>query len=156
MHGEPKTDKDYQGTFSLLYFGFAHCPDICPAELVKLGHIIEEASKRLGKPAPVKPIFISVDPDRDSLLQLKHYSTDFHPNFEYLTGTKEQVAKAARAYRVYFSSNADHEEDEDYLVDHSIVMYLLDKEGEFLDFYTQRMGVTDCVEKLVQEIKKSK
>jgi protein SCO1 len=64
-----------------------------------------------------------------------------------------QVGKAARAYRVYFSKTADHEEDEDYLVDHSIVMYLVNERGEFVDFYTQRMGVPDCVERLLKELR---
>ncbi|KAG5190320.1 SCO1 family protein [Tribonema minus] len=153
MHGVPKTDKDYLGSYTLLYFGFAHCPDICPAELVKLGHILQEASKQLKRPVPVKPVFISVDPDRDSLRQLRFYAKDFHPDVDYLTGTKDQVAKAARAYRVYFSKSADHEEDEEYLVDHSIVMYLVNDAGAFVDFYTQRMGVPDCVERLVKELR---
>ena len=63
------------------------------------------------------------------------------------------MAKVARAYRVYFSKTNDHEDDEDYLVDHSIVMYLVNDKGEFVDFYTQRMGVSDCVDRLVKELK---
>lgn len=78
MHGQPVTDKDFHGSFVMLYFGFCHCPDICPAELVKLGAIVEKLASKLGK-GVVKPVFISVDPDRDSLAQLRYYAQDFHP-----------------------------------------------------------------------------
>ncbi|CAN0326777.1 unnamed protein product, partial [Ascophyllum nodosum] len=140
MHGRPVTDKDFQGSFVMLYFGFCYCPDICPSELVKVGAIAEKLQAKLGEGA-VKPVFVSVDPDRDSIAQLRHYSQDFHPSIAYLTGTKDQVAKAAKAYRVYFSKTEEHEDDEDYLVDHSIVIYLIAPNGEFLDFFTQRTTV---------------
>ncbi|CAM9316691.1 unnamed protein product, partial [Phaeothamnion confervicola] len=146
MHGAPRTDRDYRGRFTLLYFGFTHCPDICPSELVKVGNVIEELDKRLG-PGVVKPVFISVDPERDSLQQLRHYAQDFHPSIDYLTGTKEQVARAAKAYRVYFSKADDHDEGEDYLVDHSIVLYLNGPDNDFLDFLTQRTTPADCLDR---------
>ncbi|CAM9423091.1 unnamed protein product, partial [Choristocarpus tenellus] len=142
INGCPKTDKDYHGQYVLLYFGFAHCPDICPSELVKVGAIAQKIEASLG-PGTLKPVFVSVDPDRDSLRQLRHYAQDFHQSIEYLTGTKEQVARAAKSYRVYFSKTDEHEEGEDYLVDHSIVLYLLAPDGEFLDFFTQRTTVSD-------------
>ena len=78
MHGRPVTDKDFQGSFVMLYFGFCYCPDICPSELVKVGAIAEKLQAKLGEGA-VKPVFVSVDPDRDSIAQLRHYSQDFHP-----------------------------------------------------------------------------
>lgn len=83
--------------------------------------------------------------------QLKHYGQDFHPSIDYLTGTNEQIAAITKAYRVYFSK-VDEDEDGDYLVDHSIVLYLVSPEGEFLDFYTQRMQVTDIVQKINQHM----
>lgn len=153
MEGNPKTDKDYLGQYLLFYFGFAACPDICPAELVKVGAIMDAASKKLGRPVPVKPIFVSVDPERDSIKQLKHYGKDFHPDIEYLTGTKDQVSKIAKAYRVYYNKADDHGDSEDYLVDHSIVLYFVDKDGEFVDFYTQRATVQDIVPRMIQALK---
>ena len=80
MHGKPVTDKDFHGSFVMLYFGFCHCPDICPSELVKVGMITKKLAETLGA-GVVKPVFISVDPDRDSLAQLRHYAKDFHPRF---------------------------------------------------------------------------
>ncbi|CAM9462211.1 unnamed protein product [Ectocarpus sp. 13 AM-2016] len=151
MHGKPVTEKDYHGSFVLLYFGFCHCPDICPSELVKVGAIATKLEGKLGA-GVVKPVFVSVDPDRDSLAQLKHYAQDFHHSIEYLTGTKDQVAKAAKAYRVYFSKTDEHEEGEDYLLDHSIVIYLLAPNGDFLDFFTQRTTIADCVDRTVKNV----
>lgn len=80
MHGKPVTDKDFHGSFVMLYFGFCHCPDICPSELVKVGMITKKLAETLGA-GVVNPVFISVDPDRDSLAQLRHYAKDFHPRF---------------------------------------------------------------------------
>ena len=94
-------------------------------------------------------LFVSVDPARDTVGQLKNYAQDFHPTITYLTGTPEQVLKASKAFRVYYSkANESQNDDEDYLVDHSIVFYLLDPDGEFVDFFTQRMqvGVRCCVQ----------
>jgi protein SCO1/2 len=148
-NGIPKTDAHFKGQYQLLYFGFTYCPDICPSELVKIGKIIDDV-KRKG--ITIVPIFISVDPARDSVRQLNEYAKDFHKDFVFLTGTKDQVAAAAKAYRVYFSKANEHETDEeDYLVDHSIVMYFLNPDGEFLDFFTQRMTVPDIVDKILKQ-----
>ena len=152
--GKPVTDATYYGQFTLLYFGFTYCPDICPSELVKVGEIIHELEKR--KSIPIKPLFISVDPQRDSIEQLKHYSQDFHNSFTYLTGTPDQISKAAKAYRVYFSKAdvVEKDEEDDYLVDHSIVLYLVAPNGEFLEFFTQKVPVNDIVDK-IEKITKS-
>lgn len=157
-NGIPRTDASYRGKFCLLYFGFTHCPDICPSELVKIGKIIDSLGGR-NMDSPLQPLFISVDPSRDSVGQLRHYSKDFHPSFVFLTGTSDQVAVATRAYRVYFSKaneTVDIDGEEDYLVDHSIVLYLISPEGEFLDFYTQRMHVSEISDKIFAQYKKWK
>eukprot|EP01041_Mallomonas_annulata_P006113 gene6113-12380_t len=138
QNGKPVTDASFFGQYTLLYFGFTYCPDICPNELVKIGKIVDELEKRKIK--SVQPIFISVDPKRDSIGQLRNYGQDFHENIQYLTGTTEQVAAAAKAFRVYFN--------DDYLVDHSIVLYLCGPTGEFVEFFTQRTLVNDIVDKI--------
>ncbi len=148
QNGIPRTDKSYYGKVVLLYFGFAHCPDICPAELVKVGNIIRQMSEKHPNLPQVHPIFITVDPERDSIAQLQYYGKDFDQRIQYLTGTKEQVARATKAYRVYFNKAADHDDDEDYLVDHSIVIYLVGSNGELIDFFTQSTTVDDCVKKM--------
>ena len=153
--GVTKTDASYHGKYILLYFGFTYCPDICPSELVKIGKVMTQIDKIV--PDMVIPVFISVDPARDTIGQLKHYSQDFHPKIEYLTGTYEQILQATKAYRVYFSKANetidDNSIDEDYLVDHSIVIYLVSPDGEFLDFFTQKTQVDDIVTKITNNMK---
>ena len=154
QNGTPVTDASYRGEYLLLYFGFTHCPDICPSELVKVGDIVRELKNR--KLTPVKPIFISVDPQRDSIEQLQHYSQDFDDSFAFLTGTPDQISIASRAYRVYFSKAdvVENDGEEDYLVDHSIVLYLVGPDGEFLDFFTQKMTVNDIIPRIEKYTKK--
>merc|ERR1712146_47255 len=151
-NGFPRTDKGFLGNFSLLYFGFTRCPDICPSELVKVAKVIkllEKDSKYIKGEMPfLKPLFISVDPDRDTVVQMRNYSQDFHPSILYLTGTKEQIAKVAQGYRVYFSKADEDLGEDNYLVDHSIVLYLLGPDGIFLDFFTQSMTPEDIVKRI--------
>lgn len=154
-NGIPRTDASFKGQYTLLYFGFSYCPDICPSELVKIGKVLQKLKATdKNKECPVKPLFISVDPTRDTVGQLKFYAQDFDKDFTYLTGTKEQISAASKAYRVYFSkANENENDEEDYLVDHSIVFYLVNPKGEFLDFFTQRMKADDIVEKIRDHIK---
>lgn len=137
--GKPFTHEDLKGRFSLLYFGFTHCPDICPEELEKLASALDivDGSNKMGKNGIV-PVFISVDPERDGPAQVGAYVSEFHPRMIGLTGTVESVKSAARAYRVYYtkaSVGGDSTSDDDYLIDHSIITYLLDPEGNFVTFY---------------------
>lgn len=99
----------------------------------------------------IKPIFVSVDPARDSLTALKEYAKDFHPSYIFLTGAPEQVQQMAKKYRVYVSK-ADETEDGDYLVDHSIVIYFHDDTGDLADCFTQSMRPSDVVEKVVERM----
>ena len=129
----PFTDKDLLGSFALVYFGFTFCPDICPDELDKITDGLNLADKDSPN-VLVQPVFISIDPERDTPEVVGTYLQDFHPRFIGLTGTVEQVKAAARAYRVYYHKTGDDDE-KDYLVDHSIIMYLGDKNGEVVTFY---------------------
>ncbi|KAK9868812.1 hypothetical protein WJX84_004143 [Apatococcus fuscideae] len=129
--GKPFTDKDLLGKFALVYFGFTHCPDICPDELEKMA----SALNGLGDQAKeIQPVFISIDPERDSVEQVREYVKEFYPGIIGLTGPSEKVKEAARQYRVYYTRAGD-DDDEDYLIDHSIIMYLLNPKGEFVTFY---------------------
>ena len=99
--GVPVTDASLRGKYLLFYFGFTRCPDICPSELVKVGNVLDKLPSSVPG-GGMETLFISVDPQRDTLQQLRAYATDFHPTIKYLTGTKDQIAEATKAYRVYF------------------------------------------------------
>jgi protein SCO1/2 len=152
LDGNLVTNKSFEGKWTLLYFGFARCPDICPSEMVKVGQVMDTLAKEYPDLASkIRPIFVSVDPARDSLKALREYSKDFHPTYIFLTGAPDQVQNMAKKYRVYVSK-ADETEDGDYLVDHSIVIYFHDDTGDLADCFTQSMRPSDVVEKVVERM----
>ncbi|KAL6926827.1 hypothetical protein ACO0SA_004935 [Hanseniaspora valbyensis] len=127
---EKFTQDNLKGHWSLVYFGFTHCPDICPEELDQLGEWLD-ILKAKNYP-DIQSIFITCDPNRDTPEVIKNYLEEFHEGIIGLTGTHEQVKHACKKYRVYFSTPKDVPKGEDYLVDHSIFFYLMDPQGEFV------------------------
>jgi len=144
--GKPFESKALEGEFSLLYFGFCFCPDICPAELEKIAQavdIVEKITKR-----KIRPTFITIDPERDDTETVNDYCLEFHPRLLGLTGTKDQIQKITRLFRVYFSKTNDSEDD--YLIDHSIISYLVDPKGNFVKFFGKNSSAND----MAMEIKR--
>eukprot|EP00126_Sphaerothecum_destruens_P007343 Sdes_comp19808_c0_seq1m11936 len=129
------TNQDFLGEWLLIYFGFTYCPDICPDELDKMTSVINTLEKNPAIGKIVRPVFISIDPKRDSVPQVKEYLKDFHPRLVGLTGTQEQVEEVARNYRVYYTISPTGDDPNDYLVDHSIIMYFVDPAGNFVQYY---------------------
>eukprot|EP00536_Pseudo-nitzschia_multiseries_P009150 jgi/Psemu1/306338/fgenesh1_kg.250_\ len=152
LNGNLVTNISFQGKWLLLYFGFARCPDICPSEMLKLARVIDQLKETHPQLASkLVPVFVSVDPARDSLTALREYAKDFHPDYVFLTGSPAQVQEMAKKYRVYVSK-AEETEDGDYLVDHSIVVYFHDDKGELSDCFTQSMRPKDIAEKIVEKM----
>ncbi|MFC7540497.1 SCO family protein [Siccirubricoccus deserti] len=119
--GRTVTERDYAGRWMLIYFGYSFCPDVCPTEL----GVMTTAIDQLGPVGEqVVPVFITVDPQRDTPAHLADYVSRFHPRLQGLTGTPEQVAEAARRYRVYFSK-VQRPDMTDYLMDHSSFVFLV-------------------------------
>ncbi|KAL9084689.1 MAG: hypothetical protein Q9165_007937 [Trypethelium subeluteriae] len=125
QEGRRFTSEDMTGKYALIYFGFTHCPDICPEELDKMAGMIDRVKERAGK--VLRPIVISCDPARDTPAVMKKYLEEFHPDMIGLTGTWDQIKATCKAYRVYFSTPPDVKPGQDYLVDHSIYFYLMGK-----------------------------
>lgn len=122
-NGKPFTEQSLKGKYSLVYFGFTHCPDICPEELDKMAGMIDNVKEKHGN--AMLPVFITCDPARDTPEVMKSYLKEFHDDMLGLTGEYEQVKQTCKAYRVYFSTPADVQPGQDYLVDHSIYFYLM-------------------------------
>ncbi|XP_066040595.1 LOW QUALITY PROTEIN: protein SCO2 homolog, mitochondrial, partial [Chamaea fasciata] len=131
--GTPRSKADFRGRWVLLYFGFTHCPDVCPEQLERLSRAVRLLEAQPGLP-PVQPVFVTVDPERDDAAALARYLRDFHPRLLGLTGSARQVREVAAKFRVYVSTGP-RDSDGDYLVDHSVLTFLLDPDGVFRDCY---------------------
>jgi protein SCO1/2 len=143
--GKPVTDRDFRGRYMLILFGFTHCPDICPAEL----QVIAQALEQLGdKAKKVVPIFITLDPERDTPEAMANYVKSFGPNFVGLTGSPEAIAAAAKAYRVAYSKVENKDSAGDYNVDHSALVYLMDPEGRYVTHFSYGLSADQMAEKL--------
>ncbi len=129
--GRAVSDADFAGRFMLIYFGFANCPDICPTELQSMGNAMDLLG---GDSAKVVPIFITVDPERDTPEQLKGYVAAFHPRMVGLSGSIEQVAAVAKAYKVYFTK-APAASGDNYQVDHTSFVYLVGPDGKLRSLF---------------------
>jgi cytochrome oxidase Cu insertion factor (SCO1/SenC/PrrC family) len=143
--GKTVKDTDLHGQYLLLYFGFTFCPDICPQEMDKQTVAIELLDKEFG--AVATPVFISIDPNRDNVAAVDDYCKEFHPRIVGLTGTKEQIKKVSRAYRVYYNEGIKSGES-DYLIDHSIIHYFIGPNGKFIDFFGKNMTAKEMAEKM--------
>ncbi|KAI9733415.1 MAG: Cu-binding protein [Cirrosporium novae-zelandiae] len=131
QEGRPFTHENLKGKYALIYFGFTHCPDICPEELDKMAEMIDMVRNKCGN--VMLPIFITCDPARDTPEVIKEYLIEFHPKLIGLTGTWQQIKDVCKAYRVYFSTPSNVKAGEDYLVDHSIYFYFMDPDGDFVE-----------------------
>ena len=126
QNGQVVTDQDLKGHPFLVFFGFTHCPDVCPTTLFEVSEIL----RALGPDADrTRALFITVDPERDTPAAMKDYLSSFDPHLSGLTGDPAAIAAVAKAYRVYFKKVPL---DEGYTMDHTAIVYLMDKTGRFV------------------------
>ena len=147
--GKTVTDADFRGRFMLIYFGFTYCPDACPTSLTA----ITDALGILGGDAKrMAPIFISIDPARDTPEHLSMYVRHFHPDLVALTGTEDQVAAAARAYRVYYAKVREKgAAEDDYSMDHTAIIYLMGPDGKFRLHFTGHATSPETMARRIRE-----
>lgn len=150
---------DLRGNFALLYFGFTHCPDICPEEIEKAVKVVDAIDANVNITKKLIPVFITIDPERDTAEIVKNYIAEFSSKMIGYVGTQEEIKEASRKFRVYFSKGPV-DEDGDYIVDHSIIMYLVGPDGMFMDYYGQNKTAAEMTNsitlKMAVEEKKEK
>lgn len=147
--GQAVTEKDFLNQYMLVYFGYTYCPDICPGELQNMIVALDILEQKGFDASNVQPILISIDPERDTVAALNQYVGLFHPRLVGLTGTADEVREAARAYRVYYQ-RAEGDDTVEYLMDHSSIVFLMSREGEYLahfGFGTSAESMADGISK---------
>ena len=135
--GKPRTDADFRGHYMLVFFGFTNCPDICPVELQTISDALDQLDAQ--RAANVTPIFITVDPERDTPEALRTYVANFHPRLVALTGSVESIGAVAKAYRVYYAKATGTNAPSDpsaYILDHTAVVYLMGPQGEYVTHFS--------------------
>jgi len=149
-HGKPVTDKDYRGTWPLIFFGYTHCPDICPTTLSVVALVLDALGDDANR---VRPLFITVDPARDTVEVMADYVAAFDPRIIGLTGSEEQVAAAAKSHRAFFAKAPMAEggkiTDDEYAMEHSAYLYLMDPEGVYADVFSP----TDTADEIAARIR---
>lgn len=142
--GRRVTEKDFLGKYMLVFFGYTYCPDICPTEL----QVMMAALDQLGDAGKdIVPVFVTVDPERDTHETIRSYVGNFGPRLVGLTGTAEEISAVAKAYRVYYAKAASKNGD-DYLMDHSSIIYLMDRSGGFLKHFTYTTDAAQLADNL--------
>ena len=125
--GKAFTDKDLKGKPTLIFFGYTHCPDVCPTSLFEISEVLRAMGKDADK---VNAVFISVDPERDTQAAMKDYLSSFDPHLEGLSGDPDAIANVIKSYRVYAKKVPT--KDGDYTMDHTALIYLMDRDGRFV------------------------
>jgi cytochrome oxidase Cu insertion factor (SCO1/SenC/PrrC family) len=131
--GKRVTDKDFKGRYMLVLFGYTFCPDVCPGEM----QVVSAALDLLGADAQkIQPVFVAVDPARDTVEAVAGFVSNFHPSFRGLTGTEADVQTMVRNYRVVVRKIENKDRPEDYLVEHSLLIYLMDGDGKYVTHFS--------------------
>jgi protein SCO1/2 len=143
QNGNRVASADLRGKWLLVYFGYTHCPDACPTALNDMALALDELGP---KRAEVRPVFVTVDPERDTPSVLKDYVASFDAPILALTGTPQEIAQAAKAYRVYYAKHP--EPGGDYSMDHSSVIYVMDPQGRFTASFTHQSTPQEIAERL--------
>ena len=147
QNGQVFTEKNLLGSPTMMFFGFTHCPDICPTSLSTITQVMEDLPKKLSD--RLKVVFVSVDPARDTPAVLKEYLANFDTDYIGLSGTEQQLKDMAKKYLVYYAKNAESD-PQYYLMDHSAYIYLFDEKAEYVTHFSHKMQ-PDAISAKVQQ-----
>lgn len=143
-----RASTSFDNKYLLVYFGYSYCPDICPTALSNITIALEKLGRKNSK---LQPIFISVDPSRDTPEDLKVYMENFHKNFIALSGSQKQIDEAKKSYRVYSNKvDPNRSQTTDYLIDHSSIIYLISPRGEMIAHFNHETN-PDYIAQVVSE-----
>lgn len=148
QNGRRVSDEEFRGRLMLVYFGYTFCPDMCPLGLTTIADAINDLPPEIQD--QVVPVFITVDPARDTPAVLHDYVPQFSPRLVGLTGSEAEVAAAGRAYRVYASKSNATTAEGSYLVDHSTFTYLMDRDGKYLTHFGHSTSPEDMANGIVK------
>jgi len=150
--GRAVTEADFAGRWQLVFFGFTHCPDICPTTLAYMASVLDLLGPQADR---VAPLFITVDPVRDTVPVMAEYVSAFHPRLDGLTGTEAQVAEAAQAFRTWYERVEEKTAPDGYMMAHAGHIYLMDPDGRFEAVFQERDQPPEAVAKeILMQIEK--
>jgi cytochrome oxidase Cu insertion factor (SCO1/SenC/PrrC family) len=147
QNGTVRRDADFRGQYLLVFFGYSNCPDTCP---IVLRHMTEALDKLGPKAEKITPVFITVDPKRDTASTLKGYAANFHPRLIALTGSVAEIDAVAKEYRVYYGKPG--EEPDDGALDHSALVYLMGPDGKYVAAFAPETSADDMARELRQRL----
>ncbi len=148
--GKKVTEKNFQGQYMLVFFGFTSCPSVCPMGLSTMGRVMHKLPKEMEK--QIQPIFVTVDPSRDTGKKMKSFMKSFYPRFTGLRGTQKETEDMVFKYRGYYRKVFEDGEEE-YLIDHSDIIYLMSKEGKYLGHFSSSNGVENIKNRIIKLLK---
>ncbi|EPX84079.1 SCO family protein [Salipiger mucosus] len=131
--GMVRTEEDLRGTWSLIFFGFTHCPDICPTTLADVAQVMDNLGPQASQ---VQPVFITVDPERDDVQALADYVPQFHPSFLGLTGTPAQIESTAKTFKVYYEKVDEPQAPNGYSMGHTSQLFLFNPQNELVRLFS--------------------
>lgn len=144
-HGTAVTNQTYQGRWVLIFFGFTHCQAICPRALARLSKVLEIMGPLADQ---IQPLYITVDPQRDTPEVMKAYLEERAPRFTGLTGSPEEIDEAKRAFRVFAQRKADPEDPDGYTIPHTAITYVLSPDGKYTAHFTDALDETEVAQRL--------
>ena len=145
-NGKKRTHLDFRGRVTLVYFGYIFCPDVCPQALSNISSALYTLKDQA---ASINTVFITIDPVRDQVGDLNQYLQNFHPSIVALTGDEQHIAEAAQSFRVYYNK-ADNKETSDYLMDHTSIIYVMDKRGRYVTSFNHETKPAQIVSTLLK------